>query len=146
MRLQGLTYTLDLPAQLEAASRARRHTQRVLGMWQTAEEDIEVATLLVSELVTNAVTHGTKQEEGCAPAEVALTLRQAGSKLWIKVKDVESTAPFRRIGLPDVAEAGRGITIVSALAECWGYELASGGGKDVWCVLRLSQAREVSFP
>jgi hypothetical protein len=39
----------------EAARRARRHTIATLGEWRLAEHVVETATLLTSELVTNAV-------------------------------------------------------------------------------------------
>ncbi|MFK0168360.1 ATP-binding protein [Streptomyces sp. NPDC090306] len=145
MRLQDLTYTFGLPAQPEAPRRARRHAQRALAIWQAADEDVEVATLLVSELVTNAVTHGSRQSEGDESAEIVLTLRKAGARLWITVRDGESAPPFRRSGLPDIAEAGRGITIVSTLAERWGYDFTSDGGKDVWCVLPLNQKQKAGL-
>jgi len=50
----ALTARFDLLADLKAASRARRLVSEVLAAWNRAE-DAEVARLLVTEIVTNAV-------------------------------------------------------------------------------------------
>ncbi|MGH1551452.1 ATP-binding protein [Streptomyces sp. L7] len=44
--------------------------------------------------------------------------------------------PWR--GHPDeFAESGRGLQVVSALSDSWGWNLRAGGGKTVWALFRI---------
>ena len=83
------------------------------------------ATLATSELVTNAVLHGR--------APVDLRARIEGAEVLIEVRDGASYQP-RKLRPDDDDEHGRGLQIVSALAERWGTR-PTAQGKAVWCVL-----------
>jgi anti-sigma regulatory factor (Ser/Thr protein kinase) len=109
-----------------APGRARRFLEETCRRW-TVAHFITDATLVISELVTNAVRHaGTEMR-------VALELRDGA--LTVSVHD-------RGPGLPRLLPAaerrlgGRGLTIVVRLAEAWGVVVAGDGGKTVWCRLR----------
>jgi len=85
----------------------------------------ETVTLLVSEMVTNALVH----TDGCAELE----LRRDDSKVEILVTDAHSRVPRpREVDLD--ATGGRGLMLVQSLAEEWGVE-PSGGGKTVWAAV-----------
>jgi len=68
----ALTARFDLLADLKAASRARRLVSEVLAAWNRAE-DAEVARLLVTEIVTNAVrvqlSESTRIPESSRPVD-----------------------------------------------------------------------------
>ena len=83
----------------EAAPGAARH---FLGraMEGLPEESLEIASLLVSELVTNAVLHGS--------APVALTVTRDEGTLEVSVHDGDATPPSL-IRAPVAAEQGRGL-------------------------------------
>ena len=107
----------------EAASvgRARRMVEQALRA--SGHHDlVDVATLLVSEIVTNSVLH----------AGTDLSLRCRPSRRGVRV-DVFDGSPL----LPSVrhydaeATTGRGLGLVSALASSWGVECVDGG-KTVW--------------
>lgn len=89
-----------------------------------------VLELLVGELVANAVVHGT--------GPVRVTLDAEGHLLRIAVHDNGSGTP--RAAAPSASkEGGRGLLIVRALAEDWGYDAGGAGtpvGKTVWCTVR----------
>jgi anti-sigma regulatory factor (Ser/Thr protein kinase) len=108
----------------------RAWTDRWLGSWSI--EDDGATTLLVSELVTNAVAHTRRTS--------VITLAVAAGMIEVGVAEVgssRSTIPAQREVLmpsvPDVLrESGRGLTIVEALSHDWGVASANGGGKQVW--------------
>jgi transcriptional regulator with XRE-family HTH domain/anti-sigma regulatory factor (Ser/Thr protein kinase) len=86
------------------------------------------AALLVSELVTNSVTHS-----GSSWIDLAIAL--GNDRLRIEVSD-QSPRPIHP-RTPD-ADGGWGMTIVAELAHRWGVERRTDG-KSVWVELVLSQ-------
>jgi serine phosphatase RsbU (regulator of sigma subunit)/anti-sigma regulatory factor (Ser/Thr protein kinase) len=114
-----------LPAELTSAGRARSLIRRPLRKWGLTEQ-LPVAELLVSELVTNAVRY--------AQGKIELRLVLEGG-LVCEVVD-ESAALPRLRHADDSDERGRGLQVVSQLAQRWGARRAASG-KVVWCELPL---------
>jgi len=86
---------------------------------------VEPATLIVSELATNAVLHARSR------FDVAVTTDDG--RIRIEVTDFGSGAP--EVGeLRPTAPGGRGLRIVGALADEWGWA-DQDGRKTVWCLL-----------
>jgi anti-sigma regulatory factor (Ser/Thr protein kinase) len=87
----------------------------------------EVAVLLVSELVTNAIRYGRPP--------ILLRAVRHGPGLRVEVTDGERRAPAlaqeRDPSRGEVAEGGRGLILVEGLADRWGWS-AVGRGKVVW--------------
>lgn len=102
----------------------RRHTVRMLRAWNLSHL-ADSAQLAVSELVTNALIHGT------GPVTVRLRAHQAS--LLIEVCDSLPVPPMPGPHAVDV-DGGRGLEIVSRLSDCWGY-YPKDGGKAVWALL-----------
>jgi len=114
-----------LPAELTSASRARSLIRRPLKRWGLADL-VPTAELLVSELVTNAVRY--------AQGKIGLRLVLEGG-LVCEVLDDSAALP--RMRHPDDSdERGRGLQVVSQLAQRWGARRA-GAGKVVWCELPI---------
>ncbi len=114
-----------LPSELTSASRARSLIRRPLKRWGLADL-IPTAELLVSELVTNAVRY--------AQGKIGLRLVLEGG-LVCEVLDESAALP--RLRHPDDSdERGRGLQVVSQLAQRWGARRAASG-KVVWCELPL---------
>jgi serine/threonine-protein kinase RsbW len=86
---------------------------------------VEVAVLLVSEIVTNAVTPG----EGI----VLLIVARIGHGVTIGVDDENPDPAVVREPRP-LAESGAGMRLVEALADEWGVASRGDGqpGKRVW--------------
>jgi len=120
------TATRVLASAPAAAPAARRFVHDVLTGWGLTPLQ-DVAELLASELVTNAILH--------TGGEVRLTLAQPGpDTLRIGVHD-DSDRPAR-IGSPRPDDiGGRGLTIVDALADGWWIDPSPAGGKTVWLEL-----------
>ena len=111
---------------------ARRLVVRTLLDWELPHLE-EYATLLVSEIVTNAVLH--------ARTGLALELRLQWPVLRVTVSDGSPRQPARRHHGLD-SGTGRGIGLVETLANDWG----SGPGqepwqKDVWFELAAEPGR-----
>ena len=104
-----------------SAADARRFVRSALADWGQSSLD-EVAALLVTELVTNAVLHTRSGPE--------ITARLAGRRLRVEVADDSPTPPVRHHYSPR-AGTGRGMILVGELASAWGSEPA-GTGKIVW--------------
>jgi DNA-binding NarL/FixJ family response regulator len=108
----------------QSARAARRFVSQALSSWDDDEGDLtDTVTLLVSELVTNAVVH--------AGSEVEVMVRLTSSAARIEVTDAspESISP-RDAGSED--DSGRGLALVGSLAQRWGVRAAPGGGKTIW--------------
>ncbi|HVT69962.1 MAG TPA: ATP-binding protein, partial [Trebonia sp.] len=98
-----------------------------------SEDTAESATLVVSELVTNAILASMKLDESVF---VELSLRLFDNRLLIEVSDSSPELPVP--GNPEdfESEGGRGLLSVSAVSAQWGYFLY-GERKVVFAVLSV---------
>ncbi|MEU6813041.1 ATP-binding protein [Streptomyces sp. NPDC046831] len=117
-------------ADLRAVPEARRALRELLRHWGKPGSS-EVAELLTSELVTNALVH--------TDDEAVLTATVSPGGLRVEVRDFESHGP--RPCAPDTGEStnGRGLLLVQVLADSWGVS-AHGVGKSVWFELGADAA------
>jgi anti-sigma regulatory factor (Ser/Thr protein kinase) len=121
----------DLRAEPRTAATARALTRTTLRRWRITESaggaDI---ILMVDELVTNAVVHGRDP--------VRLRLSISGALVRGEVTDAHPLIP--EPGRPGLdAETGRGLLLVTALADEFGV-MPGGCGKIVWFTLTVSNA------
>ncbi|WP_129307714.1 ATP-binding protein [Streptomyces sp. L2] len=116
-------YTETLPCEPETASRARGVVSVALNTWGIAEL-AEAGTLIVSELVGNAVRHTS-----CRLVRVSVR-RVTDDLVRIGVTDKSHALPKMDL-VADGDETGRGLVLVDALSHRWGYyELR--WGRTVW--------------
>ncbi|MFF3376127.1 ATP-binding protein [Streptomyces sp. NPDC002680] len=124
-------YVLHIPHDLRAVTVCRRTVRLVLtmhGLIQLAD----VAELLATELVSNAVRH-TK-------GPVALRLRMRDGFLRVGAWDADPEPPNPPPPAEELTqlthlEEGRGLALVSSCADLWGWQpLSRDGrrGKYVW--------------
>ncbi|MEU5996093.1 ATP-binding protein [Spirillospora sp. NPDC047418] len=114
-----------------APGAARRAVRGVLGGWGVAEDDIDTAVLLASEVVTNAVRH--VRDELRVGGVVNVRVRIMDGRLRVDVTDPEPGVP-RVVAASETDEGHRGMAVVAACADKWGWHPAKGGGKTVWWV------------
>jgi anti-sigma regulatory factor (Ser/Thr protein kinase) len=100
----------------------RHFVARTLRDWHVDESHIEPVTLVANELLANAIVH--------AHSAPVLSLAATGSDLTLRVADESPNVPVPRTSVPDET-GGRGLMLVEALADRWGYE-PSDSGKVVW--------------
>nr|WP_203943981.1 ATP-binding protein [Planotetraspora thailandica] len=110
-----------LAADARSVARARRLTRDRLTKWGMHEMS-DVAELLVSELVTNALCH--------ARGPVGLTLSTMDGLLRCEVEDAGTVVPHVYEATDD-DEGGRGLGLLDMLACCWGGARTSTG-KVMW--------------
>ena len=118
---------LELPFEPASASVARRqvvHVLRTRGIESTVCED---AALIVSEFVGNAVRHGRATRAG----RLMVRWQFEDDGLRLEVVDGGGGRPAVRNGADPWGSSGRGLSIVAALADRWGYTVEPGG-TTVW--------------
>jgi PAS domain S-box-containing protein len=117
--------TWDFPADPTVVGGARERAMRQLDEWGL--EELAFSTeMIVSELVTNGIRHGS------GPIRLRLILEDT---LICEVTDRSNTYPhLRRARTLD--ESGRGLFLVSQLSQRWGTR-ATDTGKIVWADQRL---------
>src|SRR4051812_507924 len=98
--------------QLSGVRLARRFVAAALEEWGAPGADDVV--VVVSEMVTNALTHGD------GPVEVAIERRDGSVRF--EVSDGSSVMPMVRQVTAD-APSGRGMRIVELLADRWGADV-----------------------
>jgi len=104
----------------------RRFVAALLDDW-TCAHLTDTATLLTSEILTNAVVHGL--------GPVKLRLRRTDTDVAVIVSDRGRYQPQPRLAGP-TDETGRGLSLLEMLALSWGAR-ATAYGKDVWFTLTL---------
>ena len=122
---------LDLGALSTAPGCARAWTRQVLWEWQLTALS-ETAELVVSELTTNAMLASRR----LGRPHIRLTLTLDDRELVISVYDQSPSAPGpANAGAED--ENGRGLLLVEALSNQWGWYTFNEGthGKVVWAVV-----------
>ncbi len=133
-----LTSYLELGALPTAVPCARLHARLVVTEWGLGSL-AETAELIVSELVTNAVTategltasrYGGQRRPGRPP--VRLWLQSDLQSLVVLVWDGNDQMP--RPAAPDAeSQSGRGLWLVEARSDEWGvFRPAQASGKVVW--------------
>jgi serine phosphatase RsbU (regulator of sigma subunit)/anti-sigma regulatory factor (Ser/Thr protein kinase) len=116
-----------LPIEPSSVRQARHLVSDQLEKWELADA-ASTAGLLVSELVTNAIAY--------ASGEISLRLI-LDSALVCEVFDDAAAMPRLR-NADDDAESGRGLHVVSQLAQRWGTR-RTPAGKAVWFELPLPE-------
>jgi hypothetical protein len=116
---------------------ARDFTKQTLDAWDLRGMAND-ASVIVSELVTNAVRHGVRgapdEPHGPAPDPIELILLWPAGPLFCVVTDPGTHPPVLAEPDPD-AEEGRGLYVVQALASEWGWGMISPSRKAVWASL-----------
>ncbi|MFF6784595.1 ATP-binding protein [Streptomyces sp. NPDC012510] len=112
-------------ADLRAVPETRRALRDLLRQWGLPgrAEMAEIAELLTSELVTNALVH--------TDHDAVLTATVSPRGLHVEVRDFVGRRPTPRKPNAEDATHGRGLLLVQSLADAWGVR-AHGVGKAVW--------------
>ena len=119
---------LTLSASGQSVRLARQVTREVLTAWQLAHVE-EIAVLLVSELVTNAVRDARSTD--------AITLELEVAQTWLRI---EAYRCRPGLALPrttgEFDESGFGFALMDFLADKWGVR-ETVTGKTAWAELDI---------
>jgi CheY-like chemotaxis protein/anti-sigma regulatory factor (Ser/Thr protein kinase) len=113
---------IELARDLTSVATARRFVRDTFRSWGVTYA-VDDALVVVSELVTNAITH----------ANSACQLRLSIDHTSVRVEVFDEG-----VGTPDpkpptaTSEHGRGLHLINALTAAWGIELIPDDGKVVW--------------
>ena len=120
------------PQSARAARRLTGDTLREWGLDSLAED----AETIVGEFVANAVTHAADAatDRRLSPENLGLRLLRRTGEVICAVLDPSDVAPVLRKPC-SVEEAGRGLQMVDALSDVWGWSPVTGRGKAVWAIL-----------
>ena len=109
-----------------APAEARHWVDGLLERWELSHLS-DLAALLTSEVVTNAVRH--------AQSGPQLTVGVADGRLEVGVTDAaREKPPVMSDSVDSAAESGRGLAIVDELSDGWGTNVLVDG-KEVWFLL-----------
>jgi serine phosphatase RsbU (regulator of sigma subunit) len=147
----------SFPAEPIMVSEARHLAQATFAAWDMYPDQADLACLLVSEVVTNAVLHASvtpspsgrrwdleidpaavtgeptapaHQAPAYRPREFTLRLRRGAQSVWVEVFDPDLRLPRLRTARA-TDEGGRGLYLVEQLATRWGSR-PTPEGKTVW--------------
>ena len=123
--------SLTIRGRAEHVSEARSFVAKAIGADNPAAD---VAILLTSEIVTNAVVHSSSR---CAGGTVVLVVTEISGGLRIEVADNGSDLSTPVVKGDVYASDGHGLFLVQALADQWGY-VRDETGTTVWFWLSAS--------
>jgi anti-sigma regulatory factor (Ser/Thr protein kinase) len=113
---------------------ARAFTRDTLSRW-SLDHHGDDAALVVTELAANAVAHAVPGGP-VSDAQVWLGLVLHRAHVLLTVSDPGEDAPeYTATDGSALLDHGRGLFIVDALAEEWGWTLTPPAGKTVWARL-----------
>ncbi len=120
-------HTLEMECRLDplAPRQARAFVASCMKAWGLADL-VDRAELLTSEVVTNAIVH--------AHSPVRVVVEAQSSSVVVEVKDSARTPVVVEGGEVAEADHGRGMLLVDALSDRWGWWKVEGG-KVVWFAL-----------
>ncbi|WP_217161821.1 ATP-binding protein [Streptomyces sp. AC512_CC834] len=114
-----------------AVPEARSFLGGVLEEWEISDRSADVV-LCLSELATNAVRH-------VARGEFAVEVSLDEGRLRVEVHDTGAGEPH--VGQPSQDDTdGRGLLIVSSLADGWGVVPHAPCGKTVWTEFKTDES------
>ncbi|HZQ57164.1 MAG TPA: ATP-binding protein [Acidimicrobiales bacterium] len=125
----GMRWVRAYPPEDEQAATARHDAAQRLAAAGVGAPLLEDAVLVAGELITNAIRH--------AATEFTLTLDVTAERVRIEVGDGDTRPPVP-VAADAAATSGRGLVLVAAVANGWGFETTDHdgvSGKTVWAEL-----------
>jgi anti-sigma regulatory factor (Ser/Thr protein kinase) len=121
----------DHPPEPDVPATVRRRLAARVDAWGVDADTAEELSLMVTELVTNAIEHGRTR--------LRLTVALDAGAVEIQVRDHSALRPRLQPTDP-LARRGRGLQVVDALASRWGWTFHPVG-KTVWATMAAGGRR-----
>lgn len=133
--------SMAVPHGPAGVGQARHRMREQLRSYGVSDSVVDDAVLILSELLSNACRHGRPlgRHTDVGEGDVRAAWRVDGTG-GLTVEVTDGGGPTRPIpATPSVtARGGRGLNIISALAEEWGVRDSSSGEVTVWVVVSES--------
>ncbi|MET9348948.1 ATP-binding protein [Streptomyces termitum] len=126
---------LRWPQAARSVPLARHELRLALERWGWGAME-DVAALVLSELLANAVRHARVPGR-----EIETRFTRRERSLRIEVHDASGKRPSMTVPFEGAA-GGRGLLLVDALATTWGVDGRHGPGKQVWAELAVDAGAE----
>jgi anti-sigma regulatory factor (Ser/Thr protein kinase) len=131
----GCQFSRHLVREPQAAGAARQELGRLQG--ELLARELEIASLLTTELITNSVRHAGPG----AGRMLAFEVRATETVVRVTVSDGgDGFVPHDRLNGQPAHDGGWGLHLVDKLADRWGAE--TGQGTSVWFELDRESAPE----
>ena len=128
-RRNAVLDSLTIPGRPEQVRRTRTFVTRAVAAAGKGDSvDSDAATLLTSELVTNAIRHTAS---GGPAGTVTIVIVDVPDGVLIEVTDQGSSAGTPLVRSDLFAQNGHGLYLVQQMAAQWGF-LREPGGTTVW--------------
>ncbi|MFI0885377.1 MULTISPECIES: ATP-binding protein [Streptomyces] len=124
----------DYAAVRSSVQLGRGLIEKCLAMWGWAAETsvVKDVCLLASELLTNAIVHGCREQKDT----ITVTVECDADRVQVSVSDPSSFMPRPCSPAAD-SESGRGLHLIAKVAEQWGVIPRADAGKSVWFAVSL---------
>ncbi len=128
---------LNYPTTRRSVGRARADCRTLLASCclPEAQDFLDDVVFLVSELMTNAVTHG--RVPGTSGRQVRMAIEKTGDVIRVEVRDTQNDKQ-PRLCETGLDTGGRGLALVDALSDAWGVN-PEVIGKTVWVEKKLER-------
>ncbi len=120
-----------LPASVDAPRQARELLARAGVDWRLPLDVVQVAQVIATELVSNAVLH--------AGTAIGFSVTLRHDRVHVAASDGDPSPPRRSTIFNERDDHGRGLQLVDGLAAGWGY-LPTAEGKVVWASVPVRRA------
>ncbi|MFE9174332.1 ATP-binding protein [Streptomyces kebangsaanensis] len=126
-------YSQTFPCEPSTAEIGRKLVRDVLGVWHL-DDLANRAALVITELIANVSKHTR-----CSEIRI-IVRRPSAIRVHVGVVDREPSRLPALSCADEDDESGRGLLLIDAVADRWGYDLQGSGrrpwGKEVWAELR----------
>ncbi|WP_406326295.1 ATP-binding protein [Streptomyces sp. NBC_01617] len=137
--------SMAVPHGPAGVGQARHRMREQLRSYGVSDSVVDDAVLILSELLSNACRHGRPlgRHTDVGDGDVRAAWRVDGTG-GLTVEVTDGGGPTRPIpATPSVtARGGRGLNIISALAEEWGVRDSSSGEVTVWVLVSEGRGRD----
>ena len=128
--------SLDLDGSPHSPRASRQFVNETAQAWGLNGDQLDVARLLATELVTNAMLHGAP------PIRIAAHRARAGACIEVSYGSPQRPAPRM---FDTGAPTGHGMLLLERLARRWGVD-STDGGKTVWFEVNRSATSPTVAP
>jgi serine/threonine-protein kinase RsbW len=114
--------TIRLPFVASTPGIARTRLAAFLTVNRASNDVIDDALIVISEMIANAVSHGVPTSDGTI--EISWSIN--GTLLELSVYDAGVGASLKPIDFDEDSLSGRGLSIISRVADRWWVDMSTG--------------------